>query len=180
MKNLILLAGALLMLASCSAPKYAYHFDTYDYNSGKKKATITNEVVSGEEVSPLLLDEASVVADVQPTPVVPSEKKPLAQAMDRNALEAKVKSMSKEEKQELKQDLKNFVKELKKIKKESKNGHAVDTTKAMDHDLKLALIFGVVAILLSAFWGFSPVFGILGLISLIIAVVFFIQWLSRQ
>jgi CHASE3 domain sensor protein len=179
MKNLILFAGALLMLASCSAPKYAYHFDTYDYNAGKKKATTTNEVVSAE-VSPLLINEASLVAEAQTTPVTPSEKKPLAQTMDRKALEAKVKSMSKEEKQELKQDLKNFLKELKKIKKEGKNGQGVDATKAMDHDLKLALIFGVVAILLTAFYGISPVFWILGLISLVIAVVFFIQWLARQ
>jgi len=180
MKNSILPVIGMLVFAACSSPKYTYHFDTYDYNSGRKTSVASTEVSSPETVSPLLIDETTLAADVQSEPVIASERKPAAGVLDRNALVAKVKSMSTEEKKELKQDLKNFVKELKKAKKEAKNGQGVEGTKAWDHDLKMAAIFGVVAILLTAFYGISPVFWILGLISLVIAVVFFIQWLSRQ
>jgi hypothetical protein len=65
-------------------------------------------------------------------------------------------------------------------KKDAKHGEVVKAKKEWDHDLKMAVIFGVVAILLTAFYGISPVFWILGVISLVIAVVFFIQWVSRQ
>ena len=37
MKKYLLLIASVLLLAACSSPKYAYYFDHYDYNSGKKK-----------------------------------------------------------------------------------------------------------------------------------------------
>jgi TM2 domain-containing membrane protein YozV len=37
MKNILLTFLAVVTLASCSAPKYAYYFDTHDYEAGKRK-----------------------------------------------------------------------------------------------------------------------------------------------
>jgi len=53
MKNILLLFIATAVLASCSAPKYAYYFDNHDYQAGKrKKQAPVNEVtrVTVEEI----------------------------------------------------------------------------------------------------------------------------------
>ena len=50
----------------------------------------------------------------------------------------------------------------------------------MDNDLKMALIFAVVAIVLSAFGGVNSIFWILGVIATVVAIVFFIKWLAEQ
>ena len=52
--------------------------------------------------------------------------------------------------------------------------------KAMDHDLKMALIFGIVGIVLSALGGVNSIFWILGVISTVIAIVFLIKWIAEQ
>jgi hypothetical protein len=44
----------------------------------------------------------------------------------------------------------------------------------------MALIFGIVAIVLTAFAGVNAVFWILGVIAFVVAIVFFIQWLANQ
>jgi len=71
--------------------------------------------------------------------------------------------------QELKKEIKNFVQPNKKQVK----ANAAHSS-GMDHDLKLAAIFGAVGFVLLFFSG------ILGAIALIIGVVFFVKWLVRQ
>jgi hypothetical protein len=95
-------------------------------------------------------------------------------------LEQKYSSLTKAEKKEFRKELKSEVKKIIKAKKNGESISSITEKMAMDSDLKMALIFTIVAIVLGAFYGASPVFGILSLISIVIAIVFFIQWIARQ
>lgn len=173
MKHLVTLVVSVLVLASCSTPKYTYNFDYYDYNSGRKKAETERfvaqaEVVTpvSEETSPLLLSEENVVASAaekSPAPVA----KPMAK---------KYSDMSKSEKKELRKTVKTEIKNYLKNKK----GDATKETKALDYNLKMAIIFGAVALTLSFFGGVNSVFWIASVIALVIGVVFFIKWIAEQ
>lgn len=179
MKNILLLFVAALLITACSSPKYAYHFDTHDYNSGRKNQPATASVE--KEVSPLIIDQTDVVADASSTPNV-TEKKPSNLTPEQKQIVNRIKSMSKPELKQFKKELKT---ELKKQIKESKKAASVEgdsnkATKEWDHDLKMAAIFGIVGLVLSAFGGVSPVFWILGIICVVVGVVFLIQWISRQ
>jgi hypothetical protein len=65
-----------------------------------------------------------------------------------------------------------------KAKKSGDEVKAAEAAAAMDHDLKLAAIFGAVGIVALIIGG--DVFWVIGGIALIIGVVFFVLWLSRQ
>jgi hypothetical protein len=184
MKKYFLLIASALLMAACSSPKYAYYFDHYDYNSGKKKVEapdnqLTQMTIATPDVNPLLLDESSVTASAE-SKVKPVEYTPAMVKEKASLLEQKYKSLSKAEKKEFRKELKS---EVKKMIKAKKNGESLDSIKentAMDHDLKMALIFGIVGILLSAFGGVNSIFWILGVISTVIAIVFLIKWIAEQ
>jgi len=186
MKQYLLLIACALLIASCSSPKYAYHFDYYDYNSGKKAiAAETAQSPNGfttPETSPLKLDEQAVTASaedkIQPVETSPVVSADLAE--QKAQFEKKYSSLSKAEKKEFRKEVKSVVKKAIKAKKEGKGIESIEETKAMDHDLKMALIFGVIAIVLGALSGAGSVFWVLSIISLVVAVVFFIQWIARQ
>ncbi len=70
MKKYLLLIASVLMLTACSTPKYAYYFDHYDYNSGKKKAKnpktiIAQNMLATPEMSPLQINQEAVVASAE-------------------------------------------------------------------------------------------------------------------
>jgi hypothetical protein len=174
MKNVFYLIAGAFIFTACSAPKYAYHFDHYDYNSGRKQAK-TETASATETSSPLLIDETTLVADAAPLASVSSSELKTGNAVSNTSIK-KVADMSKTEKKELKQVLKSYVKSIKK----GDIGKGTDATKAWDHDLKMAAIFGAVGVVLTALGGFNTVFWILGTIALVIGVVFLIKWLARQ
>jgi uncharacterized membrane protein len=184
MKKYLLLIASVLLLAACSSPKYAYYFDHYDYNSGKKKvATNTPELsqinLSSPELSPLQLDNQAISASAE-SRLKNVENVPVLTTTQKNLLAEKYSSLSKEEKKEFRKEIKTVVKKAIKAKKSGKSIESIAEVQAMDHDLKMALIFTIVAIVLGAFYGTNTVFGILSLISIVVAIVFFIQWLARQ
>jgi hypothetical protein len=183
MKKHLLLICTVLLAAACSSPKYAYHFDHYDYNSGKKQASEKAVASLNEEQSPLTLQEETLVASADEKPVALSETKE-NHSMSMNEAKAtfakKYKAMSKEEKKAFKKELKTTIKSYMKAKKSGDHVGAANATKAMDHDLKLAIIFGAVGLTLTLFGGVNSVFWVLGVISIVIGVVFLIMWLSRQ
>ena len=185
MKKYLLLIASVLLLAACSSPKYAYYFDHYDYNSGKKKvetatAQLSETSIATPQLSPLQLDAEAVAAsaesrikkvEITAAPVMVKEKE---------LFEKKYSSLSKAEKREFRKELKS---EIKKIIKAKKNGESIDSiadSKQMDSDLRNFLIFLVVGILLSAFGGVNSIFWILGVIATVIAIVFLIKWLAEQ
>ena len=186
MKKYLLLIASVLLLAACSSPKYAYYFDHYDYNSGKKKVEtptthLAETTLSTPELSPLKLNEEAVTASaegkikmVETTPV------PVMTVKEQALLKQKYSSLSKAEKKEFRKELKSEVKKMIKAKKSGESISSIAERTAMDSDLKNALIFGIVGIVLSAFGGVNSIFWILGIIATVIAIVFLIKWLAEQ
>lgn len=183
MKKYLLLISSVLLLASCSTPKYAYYFDHYDYNSGKKKAVnadtrLAEMTLSTPETSPLQLNEESVTASAE-SRIRNVESVPVA-VKEKALLEKKYSTLSRAEKKEFRKELKSEVKKIIKAKKSGESITSIADNMAMDHDLKMALIFGIVGIVLSAFGGVNSIFWILGVISTVIAIVFLIKWIAEQ
>ncbi|HEY0771806.1 MAG TPA: hypothetical protein VGD31_15885, partial [Sphingobacteriaceae bacterium] len=144
MKHLVTMVVSVLILASCSTPKYTYNFDYYDYNSGRKKAeaerlVATTEPSSAEaraietknaEASPLLLSNENIVASVNETTPAPVAKTNTKKYAD----------MSKSEKKELRKAVKTEIKNY--LKNKKGDGPISKETKALDYNLKMAIIFG--------------------------------------
>ncbi|MFZ1807000.1 MAG: hypothetical protein WAU36_07265 [Cyclobacteriaceae bacterium] len=172
MKSKLYYLLAIILFASCSAPKYAYHFDRYDYNSGKKSvgaAAINLE----NEVAPV--DGKQLLASKENTFLVaetPQGSSAEVVALNSTEVRKTYAQMSKSERKELRSDVKKYIKEKKESIKAAKKANA------MDNDLKLAAIFGAVGLVALIISG--DVFYILGGIALIIGVVFFVKWLVRQ
>jgi hypothetical protein len=182
MKNIILILFGVLLLASCSAPKYAYYFDHYNYNSGKKQKAIEQDLaLSSEKLnSPLQIDENALIASTDKNLVLAQTQEPTkAPVIDEKAMQKKFSTMSRDEKKAFKKELKNEVKNILKSKKKAE-GSADKDGKVMDYNLKMAIIFAAVAVTLSFFGGVNSVFWILSVVSLVIGVVFFIKWLAEQ
>ena len=179
MKKIGSLIGLVLLVAACSSPKYVYHFDHYDYNSGKKKS-IQEEVATTQ--SPLVFDQQTVVASTTESPVVLAEEK-IKPSPDqvKNDFAKKYNAMSKTERKEFREDLKKELKAYVKAKKQGKSVTSANaTTEQLDYDLKMAILFGAVGLTLTLFGGVSSVFWVLGVIGIVIAVVFLVRWLMRQ
>lgn len=178
MNKQLFLLGSVLALTACSSPKYAYKFDTYDYNNGRKerKESLARQEFSGE-TSPVVVTDEDITASVSPArfsekPVV--SKSALAEKAER------YKDMSRDERKDFKRELK---KEIKNYAKEIKSGNSVESisaTKELDDELKLAIIFGAIGITLTILGGINTVFWVLGVVGLVIGLVFFIRWISRQ
>ncbi len=168
MKPTLYLMSALLLAASCASPKYTYYFDHYDYRAGKKLDDGKMERIHIAETATLpeqLLASKNNLLTERPSnqQVLPTEKmeKPLGRS-----------SINKVERRELKQQIKKYIKDIKKEKVEASKANS------LDHDLKLAAIFGsvgVVALIIG-----TDAFVVIGGIALIIGVVFFVTWLLRQ
>jgi hypothetical protein len=169
--RLISLACVALCFA-CSTPKMAYKFDYHDYNSGRKAKDVQQEVASNP--GPLPVNAEQLVA-MEPVKEVPAAS---IESVEKTVLTAPAKTyedMSKKERRELRRE---FKKEIKNIIKKKDGVNSIESTKAIDKDLKLAAIFGAVGIIALIISG--QVFYIIGGIALIIGVVFFIKWLIRQ
>ena len=192
MKTIPLVIVSALLLAACATPKYSYNFDYHDYNSGRK-AKEAEKVVVADVSSPAPLPEPlEVIAEpINESPLILTNN-PVASSnsrisdadvpavvMDHKAFEKKYADMSRSERKEFKKALKSEIKNLVK-KDKTDNGASVDEAKAMDNDLKMALIFGAVALTLSFFGGVNSIFWILSVVSLVVAVVFFIKWIAEQ
>jgi hypothetical protein len=168
---LLLVAGTILF--SCSTPKYTYYFDHQDYNAGKKqlvKDLAENDGAIKEEI-PIQLDPETLVASTEKSAGIFTEA-------NTNEPNKSYKEMSKAEKKEFRKEAKTLVKTYIKAKKSGDEIKAAEAAAAMDHDLKLAAIFGAVGIVALIIGG--DVFWVIGGIALIIGVVFFVLWLSRQ
>jgi hypothetical protein len=168
MKSNITLLLAIVVLASCSGPKYAYYFDHQNYNAGKKQAQGSVQ----SELSPLAIDSQSLVASTGESPVVVAEVPAEPVAVKKVTYMQMTKAEKKAFRKELGKEMKGFVAARKKM-------NSVEAAKAgMDHDLRLAAIFGAVGIVGLIIGG--DVFWIIGGIALLIGVVFFVKWVIRQ
>lgn len=159
---------SIVVLASCSSPKYAAHFPSSHVDPNYHVV----KVAQVEIVSQAATESQLLTASVNTTPVAIPTEEVRKQVKDAYA------KLSNEQKKEVRQLLK---KELKTISKNAKKDASVTATMArggMDHDLKLAAIFGAVGLVGLLIGG--NVFTVIGAIAMIIGVVFFVKWLMRQ
>lgn len=171
MKKLLYFFVSVLVVTSCSSPKYTYNFDYYDYNSGKKKPVLKETVASAKE-SPLTVDESTIVASAKED-VVYEPQAAVAPVSKAEAV-AKLKSMTKADRKELKAELKKYAKESKKSSS-VKEGQG---TMGLGGDLKLAAIFGAIGIVLLIIGG--DALSLIGGISLLVGLFFLIRYLINQ
>lgn len=174
-----MLFGAAIILSACSSPKYVYHFDHYDYNSGKKA---TEKLISPtvEKQAPLQINPETLVASSDNKVVAIEDEKVKALPTTVEVLTKKYTSMSKADRRQfrgqLKKEIKNYVKLNEARKKD--NGASVNATKAFDTTVALALVFGVAGIVLIALASTSNVLWVLGAISVVIGAALFVKWVS--
>jgi preprotein translocase subunit SecF len=86
--------------------------------------------------------------------------------------------LTKEEKKKVRQLLKKEIKAILKNSKKNANTVTTQISGDMDHDLKLAAIFGAVGLVGLLIGG--NFFGVIGAVAMIIGLVFFVKWLMRQ
>lgn len=180
MRNYLLPLLAILILSACSTPRYTYNFDYYDYNAGKKTQVAKAQVAEETGFVPAPAEEME--ASTNSTPVIMENKKATTEAKAAPVASQKAKTtMTREEEKALKKEMKKELKSaIKSAKKASATMDAPGATKAMDNDLKLAIIFGAVGLVLSLFGGVSGAFWVLSVIAFVIGVVFLVKWLVRQ
>ncbi|MBY0435811.1 MAG: lipoprotein [Cyclobacteriaceae bacterium] len=166
MKKIIITLLSVIVLASCSAPKYSYNFDHHNYYAGKKSKAA--EVAE----SPLAVDPATLTASVEAQLVV------LAEASAVSAAPKTFAQLSKTERKQVRKEIKKEIKKYVAAKKENRPTTVQASKAGMDNDLKLAAIFGAVGIVGLIIGG--NVFWIIGGIAMLIGVVFFVKWLIRQ
>ena len=173
--------GAILILFSCSSPKYTYNFDYYDYNTGKKTLSEnhSNESLTATNAEPLKIDRDELVAASDKGVVIPSEQI-TTNAKVASAGTAPIKELSRAEKKHLLSELRDYVKSHAKERKAIDEVASVNATKQLDDDLKLAIIFGAIGITFAILGGINTVFWVIGVIGLIVGLVFFIRWISTQ
>jgi len=171
MKRTLLFLAAVAFMASCSAPKYTYNFGHYNYNAGKKASANAAVVTNGgpQAIQPEMLtgSTSNTVETVEMLPLTETKTAPVKKTYAQ---------MTKAERKELRTYLKTEVKNNIKTKKTSVE--SMSSTKGMDNDLKLAIIFGAVGLVGLIIGG--NVFYIIGGIAMLIGVVFFVKWVIRQ
>jgi hypothetical protein len=177
MRKLLLYMLPLAILGACSTSKYTYHFDHYDYNSGRKNAHLS---ITDQDIDPFTLNESSLTASasadlfVNDNPSVSLDNGPRKNDVVRTYQEMERKER-KEIRQEVRKQLRQFANEQNETSRD-----APEKVAEMDNDLKLAIIFGAVGLTLSLFSGINAAFWVLGVIAIVVGVVFLIRWLVRQ
>jgi len=134
MKKVILLVVFAMMFAACSSPKYSYHFDRHDYNSGMRAKIASQEAVA-ETLTPAPLMANEITASTEVAPAIPTA------AIKKEDIQAKISSLTKEQRVELKKELKAELKKIVKNKKALDRVDSSEKTNEWDYDLKIAAIF---------------------------------------
>jgi hypothetical protein len=181
MKGHIFLLSAALTFASCSAPTYTYHFDTYDYHSGKKLANPPAPATEYQE-SPLLLGREDPLVSTVPQPAtVDAADATVSRIIKRPATEStRYQDLSNSERKVLRKKLRSVINHYAEEIKAGKEGARSLETQQLDDELKLAIIFGAVGITLTVLGGINTIFWVLGIAGLVIGLVFFIRWIQTQ
>jgi hypothetical protein len=171
----ILYLGIIVLLASCSSSKYAANFQKSapGYGYGELVKPVNHATAPVAEPSNLIASTSSTSGIIVNPPAA-------EQATVIEKIRADYQNLSASEKKEFKKELKSQIRSLVKIKKKGgvESVTAVQKTKQLDHNLKLAAIFGAVGVV-GLLIG-TNAFYIIGAIALIIGVVFFVLWLVNQ
>ncbi len=171
------LIGAAIFLTACSTPKYVYHFDRYDYASGKKTDVPVAQATPDE--SPLSINEEVLTVSSETKPIL-TEKPKVVSSEATKAAAQKYNTMSSSQRKEFKKHLKNEIKTFsKKLVKKGDNVDEVKRTKAFDTLVALSIVFGVAGIVLITLANISNAFWVVGAISLAIGAFLFVKWVAN-
>jgi len=170
MKKLLYVLVVAIVAAACSAPKYTASFNHYDKHINNQSSVTSVAVV--EELSTVVATPEQLLASTSTAPV--ALKSPKEEV--RKTYVQMTKTERKALRTHLRREVKSFVKEQKK----NLGIESAKATSAMDHDLKLAAIFGAIGIVLGAFIGANEIIGFIGFVAIVIALIFLIKWLVRQ
>jgi hypothetical protein len=171
------LIGAAIFLTACSTPKHVYHFDRYDYGSGKK-TEVTAPLAAPNE-SPLSINEEALIVSSEPEPILTKQAKIVSPEATKAAVQ-KYNTMSSSQRKEFKKHLKNEIKTFsKKLVKKGDNVDEVKRTKVFDTLVALSIVFGVAGIVLITLANISNAFWVVGAISLAIGAFLFVKWVAN-
>lgn len=175
MKTKLLLLLSVVLLGACSSPKYTYNFSYHDYNAGRKEKQVMKEVATNP--GPVEIQPEMLVAEA---PVVGQELG--ATSASTPASRPAPLTVTKAEKKGLIKDLKKTMKKVAAMKKSGDSVQTDQSAKAMDADLKMALIFLIASVVTGIIGTIAlpELFYILGAVCIIIAIVYFVRWLMRQ
>lgn len=171
MKKIIYFLSLATITFACSGPKYTASFNSYDVNTGYH--TVKTPESSVKTTTATEIKSEQLLASTAATPVEVKKD-----AVTNTEVRKTYLQMSKTERQALKKHLRSEVRKYVKDHKKNAGVESAHAAKGMDHDLKLAAIFGAVGLVALIISG--EVFYIIGGIALIIGVIFFVKWLVRQ
>ncbi|MFZ9981026.1 MAG: hypothetical protein ACO3FI_03240 [Cyclobacteriaceae bacterium] len=155
MKYLIPVAF-IVLLTSCSAPKYTYRFPASHEQTAERKLVISEEKNPGQPQEILVASSDPAVAVAMTIPEKPKKNVP-----------------------SVKEAVQVLKKAAMKTREEVRSVIAPDPS-SLDEDLKMAILFGVVGVVSLVLLILSKFFGILGGIALIIGTVYFVKWVLAQ
>lgn len=167
MKQALFLLASVVVLSSCSAPKYSYFFSHHQQPVAKKETVAKpQEASAAQRVEVLVASAEGAVLSTESVKTTPDFK-------------ASKPELSRSDRADLRHALKKAISKVR-VDKKMKASLAASKASGMDHDLKLAIIFGAVGIVGLMLGGSGQFFSIIGGIALIIGVVFFVKWIIRQ
>ena len=157
MRNNLLLLFAIVMMASCSAPKYAYHFDRYDYNSGKRKQQKDlleeKKIIANEFQKATLVQEETLLASATDEVIVIFEESksstPSLEAVSATETKKSYTEMTKLEKREIRKEYKNDLKEYKAAKKSGDEVRAEQAKESLTGYTRMGVILIIAGLVLA-------------------------------
>ena len=177
MRKILLTFISILILASCSAPKYAYHFDHYDYNAGKRKQITGAEPekegvpIVDEEQSHLKIDLETMVASTSEEVIVLSEMQPkIVEEVD-IADKKQYADMTKAEKKEVRREFRKDLKEYKEAKKGGDEVRAEQAKEKLTGYTRIGVIL-IVAGLVLAILSLGSVINSIGGLMVLAGIIF--------
>lgn len=170
MKNILYVLVVAIFASACSSPKYTASFKSYDKQVNYQTATVAEPMISEPAINTqpeqLLASTSSAPAELE--------------VASKEEVRKTYVQMTKPERKELRNHLRSEIKSYVKEQKKNLGVESAKATAAMDHDLKMAVIFGVIGLVLGGLITVNSIIGFIGFVAVIIALVFLIKWLVRQ
>ena len=172
MKKILYVLVIALVATACSGPKYTASFNSYDRH-------VSNQVVQPARPETIMAEPAPVIQTEQLMASTSSAPVEIKSAPAEEVRKTYIQ-MTKVERKELRTHLRSEIKSYVKEQKKNLGIESTTATTAMDNDLKMAVIFGAIGLVLGAFFGVNEIIGFIGFVAIVIALVFLIKWLVRQ
>ena len=163
--NILFIGGVSLLLASCAREKGAISYQ----NEKLRKQSL--EI---ENSTPLSENKMLIAAPVNSSQAFQEAVKVQNHGASHQSVSGKVSEMGEKTKMNKLNPQSMMAKKVVKKLTASKSGQA------LDENLKMAIIFAAIAIILSILSPFSNIFWALSAIAFVIAIVFLVLWLLEQ